>query len=168
MKGKLRVLMEEAILQWEEDDIYAISLYVYDEEDDPCRPTVTLGYNTERQVMESLQDASDEQEARWNYAFWLQNEELCWGRDDTEEDVKEWISEQNLRDREDEITETFVEMLVDLVRDIHASGLLKSKFGKEIPMLIHELEYYDKIADQNIRANGKELVENFVEFCMQG
>lgn len=32
-------------------------------------------------------------------------------------------------------------------------------------MLIHELEYYDVIGQQNIRANGMELVQAFVEFC---
>ncbi|MCH5272789.1 MAG: hypothetical protein J1E35_03875 [Lachnospiraceae bacterium] len=165
MKEKLQSLIEQEIVKWKEEDIYAVSLYVYDEEDDPCRPTVTLGYNTERQVAESLPDASDEQEARWNYAFWLQNEELCWGRGDTAEDIKEWVSGQNLRDREDEITGAFVELLVAIVKDIHTSGLLKDKFGKEIPVLIHELEYYDEIAEQNIRANGEELVRDFVKFC---
>ena len=29
---------------------------------------------------------------------------------------------------------------------------------KELPILIHELEYYDQIADQNIEANGDDLV----------
>lgn len=59
-------------------------------------------------------------------------------------------------------------MLIDIVRDIHASGLLQDKFGKEIPILIHELEYYDEIVEQNIRANGEELVREFAEFCVQG
>lgn len=168
MKEKLQALIERKIAEWEEEDIYALSLFVYDEEDDPRRPTVTLGYNTERQVKESLSDASDEREARWNYAFWIQNEELCWGRDDTAEDVKRWLTEQDLWEREEDITEAFVALLTEIVKDIHASGLLTEKFGREIPVLIHELEYYDKIAEQNIRANGEELVRDFAEFCSQG
>lgn len=168
MKEKLQLLLIQEISKWENDDIYAISLYVNDEEDDPLRPTVTLGYNTERQVRESMQDASDEQEARWNYAFWLQNAELCWGVGESAGDVKSWLSEQNLTDREDEVTEAFVKLLVDIVRDIHTMGLLRDKFGKEIPILIHELEYYEEIAEQNISANGEELVRAFVSFCIQG
>lgn len=71
-------MIKRVIATWEKEDIYAISLYVNDEEDDPCRPTVMLGYNAEEQVMKSIKDASEEKEARWNYAFWLQNEALWW------------------------------------------------------------------------------------------
>src|SRR6266540_6698014 len=59
-------------------DIYVTSLFVYDEEDDPRRPTVTVGYNTESDVARSLDSAeafsTDGHEARWNYAFWRQNQ----------------------------------------------------------------------------------------------
>ena len=167
MKEKIQQLIEQKISEWQEDGIYAISLYVYDEEDDPRRPVAVLGYNTERQVQECIPEASDEQEAKWNYAFWLQNEELCLGHGDTAKDVRNWIHGQELWEQEDEITEAFVRLLVMVVKGIHASGLLKDKFGKEIPILIHELEYYDMIATQNIEANGEELVKDFVLFCQQ-
>ena len=36
----------------------SISLWVQDLDDDPRKPTITVGFNTER----------------WNFAFWLQNE----------------------------------------------------------------------------------------------
>ena len=165
MKEKIQRLIEQKISEWQEDDIYVISLYVFDDEDDPCRPVAVLGYNTERQVQKSMPEASDEQEARWNYAFWLQNEEMCLGQGDTAEDIREWITEQKLWDSEDEITEKFVGLLVAVVQDIHALGLLKSKFGREFPILIHELEYYEKIAQQNIEANGETLDRDFVSFC---
>jgi hypothetical protein len=32
------------------EDVYVVSLFVYDEEDDHRRPTVTVGFNTEAQV----------------------------------------------------------------------------------------------------------------------
>lgn len=166
MKEKIRGLIEQKISEWQEDDIYAISLYVFDEEDDPCRPAAVLGYNTERQVQKSAPEASNEQEARWNYAFWLQNEEMCLGRGETAEDIREWITEQDLWENEDEITSKFVDMLVSIVQEIHASGLLKDKYGREIPILIHELEYYEKIAQQNIDANGEALDSGFVSFCI--
>lgn len=167
VKEKLQRLIEQKISQWQEQDIYAISLYVYDEEDDPRRPVAVLGYNTERRVQESIPQASDEQEARWNYAFWLQNEELCLGRGDTAEDVRSWIKGLDLWDREEEITEAFVGMLVRIVKDIHASGILQERFGKEIPILVHELEYHEQIKNQNIEANGVDLVRDFALFCMQ-
>ena len=39
--------------------------------------------------------------------------------------------------------------------------MLTKKLGKELPILIHELEYYDEIAEQNIEANGEKLVKDF-------
>ena len=45
MKEKFQRLIEQKISEWQEDDIYAVSLYVFDEEDDPCRPVAVLGYN---------------------------------------------------------------------------------------------------------------------------
>ena len=168
LKEKLQQLIKQKISEWQEEDIYAISLYVNDENDDPRRPVAVLGYNTESQVQESLPKASDGQEARWNYAFWLQNEELCLGRGDTAKDVRDWIRGQALWEQEDEITVAFVRLLVMVVKNIQASGFLKDKFGKELPFLIHELEYYDIIATQNIEANGESLVRDFVLFCLQG
>ncbi|MDP2290807.1 MAG: DUF4303 domain-containing protein, partial [Actinomycetota bacterium] len=54
------------------DETYAVSLFVYDDEDDPRRPTLTVGTNTESQVR--LHDeGGDDLEVRWNYAYWLQN-----------------------------------------------------------------------------------------------
>ena len=137
---------------------------MFDEEDDPCRSVAVLGYNTESQVQKSTIESSNEQEARWNYAFWLQNEMMCLGRGDTAEDIREWITEQDLWDSKDEITPKFVELLVAIVQNINALELLKGKFGRELPILIHELEYYEKIAQQNIKANGETLDRDFVSF----
>ena len=165
IKEKIQGLMEQKISEWQEDDIYAISLYVFNEEDDPCRPVAAFGYNTERQVQKSITEAADEQEARWNYAFWLQNHEMCLGRDETAEDIRKWITELEW-EGEDAINLKFVNLLVAVVQGIHASGLLKEKFGREIPVLIHELEYHEKISQQNIEANGETLDRDFVSFCM--
>ena len=165
IKEKIQGLMAQKISEWQEDDIYAISLYVFNEEDDPCRPVAVFGYNTERQVQKSITEAADEQEARWNYAFWLQNHEMCLGRDETAEDIRKWITELEW-EGEDAIKFKFVNLLVAVVQGIHASGLLKEKFGREIPVLIHELEYHEKISQQNIEANGEALDRDFVSFCM--
>ncbi len=73
MREQLRKMIEQSVTNWKhKEDIYAISLFVYDWDDDPFWPTVTLGYNTEKQYQESIAETSDEDEARWNFAFWLQ------------------------------------------------------------------------------------------------
>jgi hypothetical protein len=169
-------------------DVYVVSLLVYDEEDDPRRPTITVGFNTEARVAETTPRdgeearwprASDAEEARWNYAFWLQNELLVLG--DSERDPRgaalrrEWIDEAGLwysdddeerdfdaaMERGGEITARFVALAVRLVRRLHETGVIERSFGRPIPALIHELEYYDDIAEQNRVANPPELVAEF-------
>ncbi len=168
MKEQLQALIEQKISEWQRDgiyeNIYALSLYVFNEEDDPRRPVVVLGYNTRQQAEQSVPLASDEQEARWNYAFWLQNEELCWGLGDTAETVSQWIDGLGLED-EEEISGAFREMLTEVVKGIHASGLLKDQFGAEISILIHGLEYDQETARQNLEANGETLDRDFLAFC---
>lgn len=61
--------LKPVIEGWEDDDIYAISFFVYDLDDDPDMPTVTIGYNTLSHWEASIEKASDEAEAKWNYAF---------------------------------------------------------------------------------------------------
>lgn len=180
IKEILKNLVISNINNWVDKDIYAISLFVYDENDNPCKPTVTLGYNTETHFNEELSNASNEQEARWNYAFWLQNEFLCFGIGETAKEVKVWLKNKQLPfyDDDDEawdddatydkvevIIKLFIDELVEVVKEIHQSGFLTQKFGKELPIIIHELEYYDEIAEQNIKANGRVLLEDFVDFC---
>ena len=55
-------------------DIYAISFWKDNLEDDPRCPVITIGYNTLTQVEAAKKNASSPMEAKWNYAFWLQNE----------------------------------------------------------------------------------------------
>src|SRR3954469_8576263 len=81
-------------------DVYVVSLLVYDEEDDPRLPTVTVGFNTEARVAATMADASDADEARWNFAFWLQNELGVLGDSDRDPNGaaqrEAWIRRQGL------------------------------------------------------------------------
>ena len=160
--------------------IYVVSLFVYDEDDDPRRPRVTVGYNTESEYEAAIDDASDEHEARWNYAFWLQNELVRVADSESDADGAElrdaWVAEACPPGSYDEeldefggdspVTQAFVALLVRLVVRLHADGVIKAKFGRTIPVLIHELEYYDEIADQNLAANpSTEALADFAAWC---
>lgn len=179
MKNQLKDMIISSIKNWSDTDIYVISLYVYDNGDNPCEPTVTLGFNTESQVKKEIPNAYDEEEARWNYAFWMQNEFFCFGVGDTAGIVRKWLAENNfpfyeyedpiwdkdgICEEAEKITQAFVNVLVEIVKEIHMQKILTNKFGKELPIIIHELEYYDEIARQNIEANGEILVKEFTEF----
>ena len=181
MKEQIKKLIIDNISSWTDKDIYVVSLFVYDDCDNPCKPTVTLGYNTEKQVQSEFNEgfATDEEEARWNYAFWIQNDFLTFGVGETSDTVKKWVIENGFSYSDDDvaaldmeetnkITQAFVDLLIDVVREIHEQKILTSNFGKELPIIIHELEYYDEIAEQNIKANGEELVSEFAEWGLYG
>jgi hypothetical protein len=154
-------------------DIYVVSLLVYDEEDDPARPTVTVGFNTEAQVSRSATSAWDEAEARWNYAFWLQNVLGILCVSDTDEVGARlrdrWVAEQGLvvddTDPND-VTRRFVALLEAVVQSLHRDGVIEDIFGRPIPVVIHELEYYEAIVEQNRRANPDGLVDAFASWVM--
>ena len=154
------------------DEIYAFSFFVYDDEDDPRRPIVTIGYNTYSNFQKQINHASNEAEAKWNYAFWLQNEIVVVGNEEDDKGkllIGNWIAQLGLNytDQEDEenyvlcgekgeqISEQFTKILIETVKNSHISELTNK------PILIHELEYYEKIKNQNIEANGIELVKEF-------
>lgn len=175
IKGLISVLIEDTIASWEEADIYALSLFVYDDEDNPCKPTVILGYNTESEYMKNIPFADSEQEARWNYIFWLQNNELSFGTDDTAKIVRQWIlssgypydedADSSDTERYESVTKAFTEILADIVQNLHSSGFIKKVFGKDIPVLIHNLDYNSKTAEINMFANCSDSIRDFVNFC---
>jgi len=121
-------------------------------------------------------------EAKWNYAFWLQNKEQVIGSsyiDNNEEDLmrrKEWIKSLDLwySDQEEEedfehamekgarITQQFVNICVRVAKQIYDESVIFEVFGKTVPMIVHELEYYDEIADQTERANPPGVMDEFV------
>lgn len=160
----------EAVRSWKNTDgIYAISFFVYDQEDDSQRPTVTLGFNTEAHVEtiplhpEPAQwRAADLAEARWNYAFWLQNQECSVGADSADSELARdsWVSRvPEYRD----VTEEFVNVCVRVARRLHNEGLTIVS-GQRVPVIVHELEYYDRIAQQTSAANFGGIADEFVEW----
>ena len=157
------------------DDIYAFSFFVYDENDDPRLPTLTIGFNTNTNLNESIKDASDSSEAKWNYAFWIQNQLAVIG-DYKDKDgkvlISNWIDElglnftdkdveqdlDNCMKKSEKITSEFIKILINVVKKTHESNVT------ETPIIIHELEYYDAIKDQNILANGEQRIEEFTDW----
>ncbi len=163
----------EEISKTEKDEIYTYSFFVYNIEDDLRRPTFKLGYNTSKKYKSEISNASSAAEAKWNYAFWLQNSvvEIGTGNDKVGQQLlTDWIKELGLYytdnefdesfdaclEKGNEIIQNFIGMLIWIVQQ------LQNFYELEIPIIIHELEYYDLIAEQNIAANGAEKVQELV------
>lgn len=172
---------KNAILNFDEKttpDIYAISLWITDEID-PREIQATVGYNTRSHLEKSKHDAKDEDEARWNFAFWLQNEETILGGDDaafqnwvksldcyyTDEEASEDI--HKCLERMAAIKKGFANIVIDIARRLHADGVIKTKFGRDIPIIIHELEYYADPLDWTSRANPNSQATDFIRWMTQ-
>jgi hypothetical protein len=127
---------------------------------------------------ENIPSASDDQEAKWNFAFWLQNIEYQFGTCESDKKlIKEWIIENNLyySDEDEEkdfdqclelgekIERNFVTLSVEVAAKIQKK-ILPSISKKPIPVLVHELEYYDEIAEQNKRINSNGEADEFIKW----
>lgn len=161
-------------------DIYALSFFIYDDDDDPRYPVLQLGYNTLQHAAQCTPSASSAEEAKWNFAFWLQNELAFIGVPGTESaqlleadlKVRElWYSDEDEEANFDrclqigrEINACFVEACVRIARALHGNGVIESQFSRPIPVIVHEHEYYDAIAAQTRSANPAGLAKEFEDW----
>ena len=158
-------------------DIYALSFYVFDIDDDPRYPVLQLGYNTLARARACAPSASSAEEAKWNFAFWLQNELKFIGEPETQgglllegylkasglwySDGDEEADFDQCMQIADRITSYFVEACVRIAQALHTTGVIERKFSTPIPIIVHELEYYDEIAMQTRRANPPGMTKEF-------
>ncbi|MDT4995901.1 MAG: hypothetical protein QOH97_5793 [Actinoplanes sp.] len=172
-------------------DIYAVSFLIDAEDDDPRRPTLTIGYNTETQIRRTLHDTThrspDPAEARWNYAFWLQNELVVigqpqqdpagaatreqWIRDlglwyDDPTAAQDWLT--TVEPLAQQIETRFNTICCDAALALHTNGTIEKSLGRPVPVLVHELEYYEQIAQRTETANPPGLADEFTAWVRLG
>lgn len=167
----------DSIPAGERPDIYVVSWFVYDEDDDPRRPTITVGFNTDTNVA-AMAVMGDEDEARWNYAFFPQNELDVLFRSGADPDgaaVRDqamgaagYTFPNDDATVREVTTPWFIANTVFAARRLHDSGDIDRVFGRPIPVIVHELEYYDQIAMQNLAANPPGLADEFIHWCRDG
>jgi hypothetical protein len=159
-------------------DVYALSFWVYADEDDPRRQVLDFSYNNAARLKASLKKTSSAAEAKWNFAFWLQNQIEVVGGDDDPAAVElrdEWLEAAGLNytDENEEsdfdrtleldtkIENEFRRMCARVSRRLHEDGTIASKFGRPIPIIIHNLEYDKQVVKITQRANPDGLTDEF-------
>lgn len=166
-------------------DIYALSFWKTNDNDDPRYPMIIIGYNTESQVNEEQFNASGVDEARWNYAFWLQNELFILGGEGDEsysfwlrttpfyysdEAVKraEMDDDADMLNYQDScsgnIQTLFMENVIAIANKLHQDNVIQSKFSRQLPIIIHELEYYDLPVGWSKQANSPQSLTDFLRW----
>ncbi|MBQ7782464.1 MAG: hypothetical protein IJ368_00690 [Oscillospiraceae bacterium] len=151
--AKLAEQMKTILEQWDitDNDIYTLSAF-YEINSAEELVSFYIGYNTETAFRQSLAYTDDESEARWNYAYWLQND-------------KPLFSDNTVRVKHADCGGA-EQLLVNSVKRLRKSGIIPDIFGREIPVIIHGLEYYPDLAEYNISANTKKILpKDFIDFC---
>ena len=145
-----------------DDGVYAlaVSYQLGGDENDEWGADFSFAYNTEQH----FERMKSNPEARWNFCNW--KEDYIGGLDGAA--VKRWLSGNSLNFDEDEdtIEDLAYDILVLAVTELHKSNVIKNHFGKDLPVIIHGMEYYDKTAVMSVKANGAGLLDNeFFDFC---
>lgn len=171
---------------WNEDGIYAISFFVYSNEEFEYRgfrnmPIFEISYNAESDCPGAEQDS----EERWNYAFWRQNKTpiIPEGEPNPLTDALfDWYAEQGIDNIGFEDPDTMYDgfmmyvgsgpagekELVDLASQValrlRQEGFVDEHFGAGIPVLIHGLEPVGHTLEATSRANPNGEADQYLEF----
>ena len=169
---------------WNQKDIYAVSFFLHANETYQYKEYTnvthfTVGYNTES----DCDNADALSEKRWNYAFWRHDAIPIIDTDTQTEGIKilfDWYRENGIENiGYEDYTRCYDEKMryigkgpvgyYELLQEITAvakkiqdSGLLKDKFGKRIPIIIHDLEYPWYIIEANRIANPNGEADTFL------
>lgn len=179
LQAYLEKELHDVISSWSECGIYAISFFVYANDTYEYNgfsnvPEFSISYNTEN----DCRGASELSEERWNYAFWRQDETPIIRATNENEGIKilfEWYKENGIDnigyedynacyDNEMQYIGKgpvgYYELLSEITvvaKKLQDSGFIKKKFGKPIPIIIHDLEYPWYIIEANkiVNSNGE-------------
>ena len=171
--------VKNEILSWNEDDIYAISFFVdsngaYEYKGYENVSTWAISYNTE----EDCDGADELDEERWNYAFWRQDQTMIIDVDAPNkytDALFKWYEEHGIKnigeENEDEMYDEdmnyigkgpaghyeLLQLASSVAEKLQKEGIIKEHFGKEIPVIIHGLEYawYDLEATAKANPDGQ-------------
>ncbi|MEA2495144.1 MAG: hypothetical protein QOJ29_3055 [Thermoleophilaceae bacterium] len=164
-------------------DTYVISVFIRTEQDDARRPYLLVGVNTEQQVA-----ASDvgEADARWNPSYWLQDPQRVLAESARDHDGarlrRPWLERLGLWFGDDEqggahpgwfdnrtgqIGSEFRELVIRVIRRLHADGVIAEVFGQPLPVIVREYEQFEGIAVQSERANPAGVVDEFAAWVRE-
>ena len=182
LEGYLYDQVTPILTGWDAPSIYAVSFYVYSNEACTFRGYENLSeFNISYNREEDCDFAPLISEERWNYAFWRHDDEnekeiiIPVEGNEAMETLYRWYEQQGIEnlgfeDHKLDYDENmnyigkgpvgYLELLTavsNVALRIQREGLLKEKFGKPIPIIVHDLEYpwYVKEATRNANPNGE-------------
>ena len=177
----------------EAGDAYAVGLHIDFANDDVRRPVVTAGFNSQAGIDAALgrwpglirrrRMPADEEEARWDFAFWSHNDLARFG--DPDEDpggaaaLERWIrlsgwwyTDEEEQDADldrtlalgDEIQAGLDRVMTAVARELQR-GTIPRAFGRRLPVLLHGPVYDSTFATAAREANPPGTVDAFAAWA---
>lgn len=159
---------------WDELDIYAVSFFASANDLQEYRgfsnvTDLVISYNTER----DCPGAGPHSETRWNYAYWRQDETMVFSsfhRTPETAVLFDWYEQEGITNigYEDSSMEApvgykeLVDVLSRVARRFQEEGYWVKRFGRPIPILIHDLEYIQCTLDATAYANPNGEAKDFL------
>lgn len=149
----------EIIQSWNVKNGYAISVLIHG------ISTISLDYNEENE-----DNADIHSEKRWNYALWEQHNYKVLKTNKEMELLQNWLNVIDIQFNEDYSinnlidNDHFTDIIIKIMNEVRNEGLIKKVFGKEVPIIIHNLEYCDHVINLTKRVNDKKLLTDFIQW----
>lgn len=181
LKEYLYERVKKEIDLWDEKDIYAISFFIYSNEAFTYNEfsnitEFSISYNTEK----DCSGADINSEERWNYAFWRQNE-INITDSEGQKVLFQWYKENGIdnigyEDRSNSYDANYkyigkgpvgyyelLTVVSDVANKLQNENYIVNKFGKPLPIIIHDLEYSWYVIEATKNANPKGEANQFIE-----
>lgn len=181
VKEYLYERVKKEIDLWDEKDIYAISFFIYSNEAFTYNEfsnitEFSISYNTEK----DCSGADINSEERWNYAFWRQNE-INITDSEGQKVLFQWYKENGIdnigyEDRSNSYDANYkyigkgpvgyyelLTVVSDVANKLQNENYIVNKFGKPLPIIIHDLEYSWYVIEATKNANPKGEANQFIE-----
>lgn len=180
LKEYLYQRVKKEIALWYVKDIYAISFFVYSNEaytygEFSNVTNFSISYNTES----DCGGADKCSEERWNYSFWRQNEIVITDNEGMKI-LFQWYKENGINNIGHEDNNCYDEnnyyigkgpvgyyelltAVSEVANRLQNENYIVNKFGKAVPIIIHDLEYTWYVIEATKNANPNGEANQFIE-----
>ncbi|MDP3130171.1 MAG: hypothetical protein Q8N15_02430 [Bacillota bacterium] len=164
--------IKKIISLWPDEETYAISFFVYSNESHEFGGFQNLteffiSYNTEADCERSGRYS----EKRWNYAFWRHDAVPIVSIEEEMPQLIRWYNYMKITNIGSTAKDgghpighlELFDLAASLGRRLQEEGFLLRKYGRPIPIIVHELEYYGLISQLTARANPNGEANDFIQ-----
>ena len=149
--------IEDILKKWISHNIYA-TMFILDGPE-----TMSIDFAEETTENSDLQS-----EERWNYACWNQHPEPLWKNETEKNQFILWL-ENTMPEGNFDLSlidhQPFIDLFTRLIDELKASGLLGSTINRKIPILVTDLDIYDRIVEINHTINDDEILQDYLAWC---